>query len=616
LSPKHASSAELSVAGVAAGAIVLLALGGALQNFFMGDDGHFLDLVTRHAVPDYFLDPAVTATVSGTAFSPWNALPYSINLGLFGFEPRGYYAHQMAVVWLAAVASYALLRRYVGPLESFAGVALFLTGIPTADIANQLMTGHYAYGLLFAILGLSSFVRALRGGGWPWATAAACFYFLAAICKEIYVPLPLVLCFLLEGKALHRIRYASACIVPGLGYLAWRRMVIGSVTGWEGGDWRSWIQPDALHNLAVQILHLPLVLFGGRRAAAIAIVAMLFLLAIGLRRRPAAVGLVMAALAAILMPLVPLMARQLVQAPDRYCYALWWGLSMGGALLAGAGRTAFAAQRQTLRYAGIAAMAAMVASMWWGNGPYLDLYSSFSRHIQAVYRATLELGANERIVIPWDETRWTNHLLEGAARALDRYRGNPVPRDAVLERASEVELVKQGRLRGLTWDPTARAVVPVMELPASRRDELFASIFKQELHHQVHVIRPPYRPRIHRPQFEGEAGNVDRIAVEGNVVVVEGWAPMDDYPSRRLAHVGVPSAPQKSEAFVQVRHDLAQARSNPQLINSGFQIRMSFRNPRDAAQAVAATCVVFQHGGDKLLLVSSRFNERCRDLVR
>ena len=616
MSPKHAPIAELSAAGVIAAGVVLFVLGGALQNFFAGDDGHFLDLVTRHAVPDYFFDPAVTATVSGMAFSPWNALPYSINLGLFGFEPKGYYAHQLAVVWLAAVASYALLRRYVGPLESFAGVALFLTGIPTADIANQLMTGHYAYGLLFAILGVSSFVHALRGGGWPWALAGAFLYFLAAICKEIYVPLPLVLCFLPEGKVLRRIRYASACIAPGLGYLAWRRMVIGSATGWEGGDWRSWIQPEALHNLAAQIVHLPLVLFGEPQAAALAIIAMLFLLATGLRRSPAAIGLVIAALAAMLMPLVPLMTRQLVQSPDRYCYVLWWGLSMGGALLAGASRTASSAQRPTLRYAGIAAMATMVASMWWGNRPYLDSYSSSSRHIQAVYRATLELGADERMVIVRDDTRWTNHLLDGAARALDRYRGNPVRRDAVLTRASEVELVKQGRLRGLTWDPTTRAVVAVMELPASRRDELFEPIFNQELHHQVHVIRPPYLPRIQRRQFEGESGNLDRIAVEGNVVVVEGWVPPDDYSSRRLVHVGVPSAPLTTEATVRERLDPAQARSSPQWVNSGFQIRMSFQNPRDAEQAAAATCVVFQHGNERMLLVSNRFNERCRDLVR
>ncbi len=582
----------------------------------MGDDGHFLDLVTRHTVPDYFFDPAVTATVSGAAFSPWNAVPYSINLGLFGFEPRGYYAHQLALVWLAAVASYALLRCYVGPPVSFAGIALFLTGMPALDIANKLMTGHYAYGLLFAILGVLSFVRAHRGGGWPWASIGALFYFLAAICKEIYVPLPLVLCFLPEGKVLQRIRYASACLVPGLGYLAWRRMVMGSVTGWEGEGWRSWIQPEGLHNVMAQIVDLPLVLFGEPRAAAIAVIAMLFLLAIGLRRRPAAIGLVVAAIAAILMPLVPLMARQLVQAPDRYCYALWWGLSMGGALLAGAGPSAQAAQRPAMRYAGVAAMATIVAAMWWGNGPYLALYSSSSRHIQAVYRAALGLAADERMVIPWDETRWTNHLLDGAARALDRYRGNPVRRDAVLERYSEIELMKQGRLRGLTWDPTAKAVVPVEDLPASRRDELFASIFRRDIHHQVHIIRPPYRPRIHRRQFEGEAGSIDRIAIQGNVVVVEGWAPLDDYPSRRIAHVGVPSAPQTTEVTVRERPDLAQARSNPQWVDSGFHIRMSFENPRDAQQAAAAACVVFQHGDDKLLLVSNRFNERCRELVR
>ena len=613
---KHPSSAELSIAGVVAAGIVLFAHGGVLQNFFLGDDGHFLDLVTRYSVIDYFFKPAVTAAVSGGAFAPWNAVPYSINLGLFGFEPKGYYAHQLVVLWLTAVATCALLRCYVGLPESLAGVALFLAGAPTVHVANELMTGHYAYGLLFAIVGVLCFVRALRGGRWPWVLAGTCLYFLAAVCKEIYVPLPLVLVFLPEGNLLQRIRYASACIVPGIGYLAWRWLVIGSFSGWKGGGWNSWVQPEGLHNVTAQIGHLPVVMFGTGPAAATAMIAMLLLLAIGMWRRPAGIGLVIAALVAILMPMVPLMARELVQTPDRYCYALWWGLSVGSGIMAGRGRTAYAAHPLAIRFAGFAAMAAMIASMWWGQSAYLDLYFSSSRHIQAVYRATLRLGADERIVIPWDETRWMNHLLNGAARALDRYRGQPGNRDTVLERPSEVELIRQGRLRGLIWDPLQRAVVPFQDLPMSRQVELLAAVLKQEIHHQVHVMRPPYQPRIGRWQFDGEKGNVDRIVTQGSVVSVHGWAPTEDELNRRIAHIGVPYAPETTAVSVQVRPDVAAALSDPKLIDCGFLVRMTFQTPQQAVQAAASTCLVFQGSDEKLLLVRNPFNGLCRSLVR
>lgn len=166
----------------------------ALTGYWRWDDGTHLLRATQYTWQSIFLDPEVMRTVSGNQIAPWNLFLYQLNRFFFGANVQGYYAHHIISLWAAAAAVFALLRQWLPPSRAWIAPTLLLAGMPTFQMAQQLMVGHYLYGLLFAALGLALHIRAGRlthpAGATAWVIrlASAMLYALACLCKEIYVP--------------------------------------------------------------------------------------------------------------------------------------------------------------------------------------------------------------------------------------------------------------------------------------------------------------------------------------------------------------------------------------------------------------------------------------------
>ncbi len=94
---------------------------------------------------------------------------------------------------------------------------LFPAGSPLAYISEQLMTRHCIEGLVLALMSLYMFTRCLNKPAiGAWAASVGC-YLLAVTCKEVYVPLVLLLPFIPRGPVRARLRllyFAGLMLAP------------------------------------------------------------------------------------------------------------------------------------------------------------------------------------------------------------------------------------------------------------------------------------------------------------------------------------------------------------------------------------------------------------------
>jgi len=197
------------------------------------DDGPHLYFVALYSPWQYFFVPEILQQQSWAHITPWNAFFYEIGLPFFGLESSGHYAHLLLILWLVSVATFFFLRLWLIPLAALMGATLFLTMPATGAIGQMLMTGHYAYGLLFTILALYFFVRAVREQKLVFSILAASFYALACLCKELYVPIIMVLLFLPESHWRIRLHYLWPFFIVALVYSFFRIWVLQGIGGYD-----------------------------------------------------------------------------------------------------------------------------------------------------------------------------------------------------------------------------------------------------------------------------------------------------------------------------------------------------------------------------------------------
>ncbi len=203
----------------------------ALSGGWRYDDGQHMYFVTQHSPWQYFVLPDIIREQSWANFTPWNALFYEIGLPFFGLEPTGYYAHLLLVIGLSAAMTFFLLRLWLTPLAALIGSALFLAMPATGAIGQMLMTGHYAYGLLFSILTFYFFTRSIQEKNFNLSLLAAACYVMACLSKEVYVPIIAILIFLPISDWKTRCSYLWPSGVVTLAYTLFRWMVL---TGFGG----------------------------------------------------------------------------------------------------------------------------------------------------------------------------------------------------------------------------------------------------------------------------------------------------------------------------------------------------------------------------------------------
>jgi hypothetical protein len=223
------------VVAVVLGAVVLTVHGNALEGFWRFDDPWLiLNTIESPSAAAAFVSPELKR--GGTPFfTPWQSLEYWIDVSIFGLEPRGFYAHHLAILWMCSIATVCLLRRRAGVVGGVAVAALFLIGAPTLVVGQQLMSRHYVTGLFFSILSTLCALRGQRSGSRGWDAMASLLYLLAVLNKEIFLPLPLVLFFAFDPPIKARVRRTAPFAVVAGVFLVWRSIMLGELVGGYGG---------------------------------------------------------------------------------------------------------------------------------------------------------------------------------------------------------------------------------------------------------------------------------------------------------------------------------------------------------------------------------------------
>lgn len=287
------------------------------------DDGAHLEFAMTYSPWQYFFMPEITRLQSGANLTPWNAFFYDINLSIFGLNPGGFYFHQLIILWLISTVTYFFLKLWLDWSWAILGATLFLMGAPTVHVANQIMAGHYTTGLLFTVIALYIYTRAVRDQNRSLALLSALFYLLAVTCKETYVPLIAILPFIPVGTIKERISYALPTLCIVIVYLVWRIQVLGRLYG--GYNLSGTYD---FYQIIETLGHIPFFLFGSHLIAKFLLVVMTILIVYTLYHRQMNAILVLIVTGLLLFPLIPLVSYPGITAPDRYLFLIWWGISL------------------------------------------------------------------------------------------------------------------------------------------------------------------------------------------------------------------------------------------------------------------------------------------------
>lgn len=339
--------------------VVLLLYGGALNNWWAFDDTQILKHAIGYAPHEYFFVPAAWRALIAYSLTPWLTLSYDIDQTLFGFNPLGFYAHNLLSIGLCAWMIYLIARQWVTATFALGGALVFLVGSPIAVASQQLMVRHYIEGLLFFLVAVSLFIRAVRDNRARLGWAAGIAFAVSATAKEVFLPLGLVPFLLPVGAFRQRLALAWPFLLVMLLYVPWRWYMLGEVVGGysPAGELFSGNFSLALYRQLVQIPDLMLTPFGAWLVAGIALAGVV--LAWGRRREsPGALLLLLIVPALLLAPLTPL-ALSSGLASERFFVAAWAGLALGSAAVLGN-----VASDRRIRWLALLMLASLAMTAW------------------------------------------------------------------------------------------------------------------------------------------------------------------------------------------------------------------------------------------------------------
>ena len=395
---------ESFFAGLLFAFLTIVIHGGNLFGSWRWDDGVHMAYANAFSPLQYFFEPEITRLQSGANVSPWNAFFYDINLNLFGMHPAGHYGHMLLVLWLAACLFYLLLRNWLSPLSAFIGVAVFLLGKPTLHIAAGLMHGHYATGLLFSFLTLLGWVNHVQRGGHLWLPFSVFAYLLAVACKEIYVPLVIILPFIPVASWRQRLRFWAPYISITVFYVAWRYMVLGRFLG---GYERNKFSYEAA---VEQFLNIPYFLFGAIPGF-LFFIPFFFFFSMAARRRKIDWLLCFVGAVITLLPLIPLTSFPGIHQADRYLFGPWIAFSALVATLVPRGMRS--GNGETIAICIL--VCSMLASHWQGRKELDGQITYWDR----LYDATLSLDTERQALFIGDDDGYKRMVLGEARRLSD-----------------------------------------------------------------------------------------------------------------------------------------------------------------------------------------------------
>lgn len=201
------------------------------DNTWRYDDGFHLFYAISYSPWEYFFRPEITALHTASNVTPFNPFFYDMTMYFFGLNTVYYYIHMVIILSLASVSSYLLFRLWMDEISSFFASLFFILGGPTVYVTHTLMTGHYAYGMVFFVWSLYFFVKGVRKGNFVYVVVSVVFYILTVTCKEIYIPLVVLIIFIPAGTLRSRIKYSLPYLSVAFLYICWRHLVLGNFIG-------------------------------------------------------------------------------------------------------------------------------------------------------------------------------------------------------------------------------------------------------------------------------------------------------------------------------------------------------------------------------------------------
>ncbi|PWB54701.1 MAG: hypothetical protein C3F18_06630 [Nitrosomonadales bacterium] len=315
-------------------AAVGLLYGRAITGWWHLDEPLILKQAILHSPPEYFFIPRVWRELYAVSFTPWLTLSFDFDYTLFGLRPAAFYAHQLISVWAAVTAFYVLLTAWVSRAFAWMGGWLLMVSAPLALASQSLPIRHYLTGMAFASLAMYLWIRAVREHRRGCAWAGALLFFLAALCKEIYLPLPFMVLLLQEKSWQQRLRTTWPMLLMLALYASWRLWMLGGLGGY---GFSAFMLEKAPLLMAGAVLLMPLSFFlklFGLGYASIAWISVSLVSMLGLfRAQPRrAIVTALAFLVLTAIPLIPLLSF-LSPYADAESHRL---LFMPAALLAGA----------------------------------------------------------------------------------------------------------------------------------------------------------------------------------------------------------------------------------------------------------------------------------------
>ncbi len=305
-------------------ALVLLVNVGVFGAGWRWDDTQILLHSHRYSFWQDFVQPQVWQQLSPANLTPWLIFSFEIDVILFGLTPTAFYLHQLIAIVAAAFMLFMCVGLWCRPICAAAAAVLFVIGLPTMLVAEQLMTRHYIEGLVFALIAVYSFVLYLRTGKLWLCLIALLMYGLAVSAKEIYVPLPALLLLLPDGNWRRRMKASAPFFAMTLLYALWRGYMLGTFSGGYV-DSSEYLSTAFIGDVVESFLMFPALLSGKLWPVFVFLVTALWLAYCVRQQRFPWRAILIAAL--VLLPLVPLVRSPGILLADRYLLLPWVMLS-------------------------------------------------------------------------------------------------------------------------------------------------------------------------------------------------------------------------------------------------------------------------------------------------
>lgn len=320
---------KIALAALALLALTLVVNAGVFDANWRWDDTQILLHSHQYSFWQDFTRPQVWQQFSPANLTPWLIFSFEVDMILFGLTPAAFYLHQLLAIAAAGLLLFMCLNLWCRAVFALLGSVLFVVGLPTMLVAEQLMTRHYVEGLVFALAALYGFVVYLRTERQGALVLALLMYVLAVTAKEIYVPLPALLLLVPDGSWGRRIKASLPFFAVTVCYALWRGYMLGSYSGGYV-DSSEYLSFAFVGEVLASFIRFPALLTG----LGWPVLVLLFLGLTGIylarQRRVPWRALLIAAL--VLLPLVPLVRSPGIVLADRYlllpwvmlCFALVW----------------------------------------------------------------------------------------------------------------------------------------------------------------------------------------------------------------------------------------------------------------------------------------------------